>query len=184
MARVDETSVHPILPSGARLGSSYRCLAAFAWGTAKEPKPEHREEAKMTVAREIMTGGPEYMKSTDSAKDAASRLESEGIGAIPVCESNGHLTGMVTDRDIAIKVVAAGRDPQETTLGDLAHQSEVVTIGADDSIEEVLETMKRYQVRRLPVIDGDKMVGVISQADIARSLSPEQVGDLVAAISS
>lgn len=137
----------------------------------------------MTVARDIMTGDIQYLKSSASAREAASRLEAAGVGAIPVCEDDGHLTGMVTDRDIAIKVVAAGRDAEETTLAELGQESEVVTIGADDSLDEVLETMKRHQVRRLPVIDGDRMVGVVSQADLARQISAEQIGDLVASIS-
>jgi CBS domain-containing protein len=91
---------------------------------------------------------------------------------------------MVTDRDIVIKVVAAGKDPKATPLGDLADQEEVVSIGADDSVEEAAETMKRHQVRRLPVIDGEDVVGLVSQADLARALQPEQVGDLLATISS
>jgi CBS domain-containing protein len=138
----------------------------------------------MTTAREIMSPGVEYLKTTETAADAASRLASTGVGAVPVCESDGHLAGMVTDRDIVIKVVAAGKDPKATPLGDLADQEEVVTIGADDSVEEAAETMKRHQVRRLPVIDGEDVVGLVSQADLARALQPEQVGDLLAAISS
>jgi CBS domain-containing protein len=136
------------------------------------------------MAREIMSPGVEYLKTTETAADAASRLASTGVGAVPVCESDGHLAGMVTDRDIVIKVVAAGKDPKATPLGDLADQEEVVTIGADDSVEEAAETMKRHQVRRLPVIDGEDVVGLVSQADLARALQPEQVGDLLAAISS
>jgi CBS domain-containing protein len=138
----------------------------------------------MTTAREIMSPGVEYLKTTETAADAASRLASTGVGAVPVCESDGHLAGMVTDRDIVIKVVAAGKDPKATPLGDLADQEEVVTIGADDSVEEAAETMKRHQVRRLPVIDGEDVVGLVSQADLARALQPAQVGDLLATISS
>jgi CBS domain-containing protein len=99
-----------------------------------------------------------------------------------VCDAKGHLKGMVTDRDLVVEVMAAGKIPGDTKLIDLVH-GEAVTIGADDSVEEAIETMKQHQVRRLPVIDGDKLVGLVSQADIARACSPEQVGELVAAIS-
>jgi CBS domain-containing protein len=91
--------------------------------------------------------------------------------------------GMLTDRDIAIKVVAAGKDPARTTAGDLATQDEVVTIGADDSVEEALRTMTAKKVRRLPVIDGRELVGVVSQADLAKEIDSSKVGELVEAIS-
>lgn len=138
----------------------------------------------MTRAREIMTAGTEYLKTTATAEEAATRLASVGIGVLPVCEPDGHLAGMVTDRDIVTKVVAAGKDPKTVTLADIADQPEVVTIGADESTDEVIETMKRYQVRRLPVIDGNEVIGIISQGDIARSMPVDQVGGLVAALSS
>ena len=137
----------------------------------------------MTSAREIMTPGVESMKTTDSAADAAKKLAQADIGAVPVCELDGHLTGVVTDRDIVVKVVAQAKDPEKTQLGELADQPEVVTIGADDSVEEVFEVMKRHQVRRLPVIDGTEIVGMISQADVARNLPDEKAGEVLAAIS-
>jgi CBS domain-containing protein len=80
--------------------------------------------------------------------------------------------------------VAQGLDPRSTLVRDIADQGEVVTIGADDSVEEAIETMKRHSVRRLPVIDGTDLVGMLSQADIARALPDARVGDLVASISS
>lgn len=89
---------------------------------------------------------------------------------------------MLTDRDIVIEVMASGKDPKSVNVIDLV-QGEAVTTGADDSIDEAIRTMKDHKVRRLPVIDGDRLVGMISQADLARACSPKQVGDLVAAIS-
>ena len=103
---------------------------------------------------------------------------------MPVCNDEGRLEGMVTDRDLVVKVIAQGLSPDEVTVGQIADQGEVVTIGADDSAEEAIETMKRYAVRRLPVIDGTELVGMVSQADIARKLPEVTVGDLVEAISS
>lgn len=89
---------------------------------------------------------------------------------------------MVTDRDVVVAVVAAGKNPDQVKAGELV-QGEAVTIGADDSVDEAIRTMKDHKVRRLPVIDGRKLVGMVSQADIARACPPEKVGDLVAAIS-
>jgi len=111
-------------------------------------------------------------------------MASESIGALPVCDADGHLFGVVTDRDLAVKVVAEGRDSGTVRLGDLIDRSEVVTIGADDSAEEAIRTMKDHAVRRLPVIDGQSLVGMVSQADIARAMPDAKIGDLVDAISS
>ncbi|HEU5152562.1 MAG TPA: CBS domain-containing protein [Iamia sp.] len=138
----------------------------------------------MTTAREIMTPSAEFVTADDTVVDVARRLEEEGVGALPVCNGEGRLEGMVTDRDLVVKVLAAGLDPTITTIGSLADQDEVVTIGADDSVEEALRTMGDHAVRRLPVIDGTDLVGMVSQADLARACPPDQVGRLVEAISS
>jgi len=140
--------------------------------------------AKMTTAREIMTPGADCVGSGTTVEDAARRLAEADVGAMPICNEEGRLQGMVTDRDIVVKVLAAGKDPASTRVADIADQGEVVTIGADDTTEEALETMKQHRVRRLPVIDGHELVGMVSQADVARALPPEKVGELVQAISS
>ena len=90
---------------------------------------------------------------------------------------------MLSDRDIVVKVLAQGKDPASTRAGDLG-EGKPVTIGADDSIEEALDVMSENKVRRLPVIDDQRCVGIVSQADIARDLPEEKVGDLLEAISS
>jgi CBS domain-containing protein len=102
---------------------------------------------------------------------------------MPICGEDNRLHGMLTDRDIVVKVLAQGKDPASSTAGEIADQQEVVTIGADDPVDEALRTMADHKVRRLPVIDGHELIGVISQADLARELDPESVGDLVEAIS-
>jgi CBS domain-containing protein len=130
-----------------------------------------------------MTTGIEYLKTTDTAADVAKKLAQADIGAVPVCEPDGHLAGVVTDRDIVVKVVAEAKDPTKTRLAELADQPEVITVGADDSVEEVFEVMKKYKVRRLPVIDGTEVVGVVSQADVARHLQNVKVGEVLAASS-
>jgi CBS domain-containing protein len=135
----------------------------------------------MTTARDIMTSGAEFVDAEATVLDAAKKIASEGVGSLPICE-NGKLKGMITDRDIVVKVLAEGGDPGTTRVIDLC-QGEAVTIGADDSVETALQTMSKHQVRRLPVIDGTELVGMVSQADVARNLPEEKVGELVEAIS-
>jgi CBS domain-containing protein len=89
---------------------------------------------------------------------------------------------MLTDRDIVIKCVAEGKDPDSVKAGEFG-EGKPVTIGADDSAEETLRTMSKYQVRRLPVIDGHRMVGIVAQADVARELPPDVVGRVLAEVS-
>jgi len=139
--------------------------------------------ATATVARDIMTSKPRIMKVDDPVIDLARAMAEEGIGAVVVCNADDRLQGMVTDRDLAVEVIAGGKDPSSTTAGELVDGSEVITIGADDTIEEAIETMKRHAVRRLPVVDGTEIVGMVSQADIARTADPKLVGRLVEAIS-
>ena len=105
----------------------------------------------MTTAREIMSGGAECAQTTDSLVDAAKKMRDLDVGALPICGEDKRLAGMVTDRDIVVKVVAEGRDPGSTKVSDLA-EGKPVTIGADDSLEETLRTMREHGVRRLPVI--------------------------------
>jgi CBS domain-containing protein len=137
-----------------------------------------------TKARDVMTEAPEYLKEDTPVREAAKRMAGEDAGALPVCDASGHLIGMVTDRDIVVKLIAKGGDTSSAKVGELTgDQPEVVTIGADDSVEEALKTMAEHQVRRLPVIDGTEMVGIVAQADLARELPPEKAGELLAAIS-
>ena len=134
------------------------------------------------TARDVMTGDVECIGENDSVTDAAKRLAELNVGAMPICGEDNRLKGMLTDRDIAVKVVAQGKDPSTTKAGELG-EGKPVTIGADDSVDEALRTMAEHQVRRLPVIDGHELIGIISQADLARNIDEEKVGDLVEAIS-
>jgi len=138
----------------------------------------------MTVARDIMTADATYCSADSTAAEAARKMADENVGAVPVCDTDGRLCGVVTDRDLAVKIVATGQDPASVRLADLVDGGEVVTIGADDSVEEAIRTMKDHAVRRLPVIDGTDLVGMVSQADIARAMPDTTIGDLVDAISS
>ena len=126
------------------------------------------------TAREIMTGGVECVGEDESILDAARKMDQLGVGALPICGNDERLKGMLTDRDIVTKVLAQGKDPGSTKAGELG-QGKPVTIGADDSLDELVRTMAQHQVKRLPVIDGHKLVGVVSESDIAEHASPEQV---------
>jgi CBS domain-containing protein len=136
----------------------------------------------MTTAREIMTPGAECVGENETLEVAARKMKDLDVGALPICGEDNRLKGVVTDRDIVIKCLAEGGDPRTTTAGSLG-EGKPVTIGADDSVEEAIRTMEEHRVRRLPVIDGHDLVGMVSQADIARSLSEDQVGELVKLIS-
>jgi CBS domain-containing protein len=134
------------------------------------------------TARDIMSRDADCVQESQSILDAAKELANRDVGAMPICGDDERLKGMLTDRDIVVKVLAQGKDPSSTKVSEIA-QGKPVTIGADDSIEEALRTMSEHKVRRLPVIDGHDLVGIISQADIARNLDDEKTGDLVEAIS-
>jgi CBS domain-containing protein len=135
------------------------------------------------TAREIMTGSAECVGENETLTDAAKKMARLDVGSLPICGEDDRLKGMLTDRDIVIKAIAEAKDPQSTRAGEFA-QGKPVTIGADDSAEEALQTMRDHKVRRLPVIDGHTLIGVISQGDLATELGNEQVGELVGAISS
>lgn len=132
--------------------------------------------------REAMTGGVECVGESETLLVAAQKMAELDVGALPICGDDNRLKGMVTDRDIVVKVLARGDDPGSVTAGSLG-EGKPVTIGADDSLEEALRTMSQHQVRRLPVIDGHDLVGMLSQADLAKSLPDEAAGDLIQAIS-
>ena len=136
----------------------------------------------MTTAREIMTGNAECAQSTDTLVDAAKKMRDLEVGALPICGEDNRLKGIITDRDIVVHCVAEGGDPSTTKVEQLA-EGKPVTIGADDSVEEALRTMIDHHVRRLPVIDGHELIGMVSQADIAKNLPEDKVGELVEAIS-
>lgn len=127
----------------------------------------------MTSARDIMTPDAECVAEGESLVDAARKMARLGVGALPICGDDERLKGMLTDRDIVVKALAEGRDPAGTTAGEFA-QGKPVTIGADDSVEEILRAMSEHKVRRLPVIDGHKLVGMVSQADVARNLPEDK----------
>jgi CBS domain-containing protein len=132
-------------------------------------------------ARDIMTSDVTCVGEQESLADAAQKMAQLDVGSLPICGEDNRLKGMLTDRDIVVRAIAQGRNPADCTAGELA-QGKPVTIGADDDAEEILRTMSEHQVRRLPVIDGHDLVGIVALADVARALSDRPVGDLVDAI--
>ncbi|WP_392674380.1 CBS domain-containing protein [Streptomyces sp. LN785] len=136
----------------------------------------------MTTARDIMTPDAVCIGANESVLLAAHKMAELGVGALPICGADERLKGVLTDRDIVVKVLAADRDPAEIKAGALA-QGAAVTIGADDDASEILRTMSEHKVRRLPVIDGHVLVGVVAQADVARALPDPAVGDLLETLS-
>ncbi|MBT2484677.1 MULTISPECIES: CBS domain-containing protein [unclassified Microbacterium] len=136
----------------------------------------------MATARDIMTTAPRCVNENQTLIEAARMLADLDVGSLPICGEDQRLKGMLTDRDIVVKCLAQGGDPATTRAGDLA-EGKPVTIGADDTLEEAMATMQEHQVRRLPVIDGHDLVGIISQADIARAVNASDTGETVEAIS-
>ena len=136
----------------------------------------------MTIARDIMTGGAECVGENETLVDAARKMRDLDVGSLPICGEDQRLKGVLTDRDIVVKCLAEGGDPASVTAGELA-QGKPVTIGADDDVSEALATMKEHKIRRLPVIDGHDLIGMLTQADVARSLPEDRVGELVEHIS-
>jgi CBS domain-containing protein len=147
-----------------------------------EPEQGGSQEADVATARDIMTGGVQCVGENETLADAARKMRDLDVGSLPICGEDNRLKGMLTDRDIVVKCIAQGGDPTSTRAAELA-EGKPVTVGADDPVEEILRTMSQYRVRRLPVIDGHDLVGMVSQADVARNLPEERVGDLVEAIS-
>ena len=132
--------------------------------------------------RDIMTTNPSTIEPDQSVVEAAKIMKQEDAGVVPVTE-NGRLTGMVTDRDIAIRVVAEGKDPQSTRVGEVASQN-LVTIDPQQDLDEALRLMAKHQVRRLPVVEEDgRLVGVVAQADVAREGDDTKTGQVVEEIS-
>jgi CBS domain-containing protein len=132
--------------------------------------------------RDIMTSNPSTIEPDNSIVEAARIMKQQDAGVVPVTE-NGRLTGMVTDRDIAIRVVAEGRDPQSTPVREVASK-DLVTVDPQQDLDEALRLMAQHQVRRLPVVEEDgRLVGVVAQADVAREGDDTKTGQVVQEIS-
>ena len=139
----------------------------------------------MTTSRDVMTKNPVCATPDDNVADVARLMKDNDIGPVPIVEgASKKLVGIVTDRDLALKVVAEGRNPSSTKVRDVMTK-DVVTCRADDEVEDALDAMSKNQLRRILVVDNsDTLVGIIAQADIATRMNePEKTGEVVKEIS-
>jgi CBS domain-containing protein len=132
----------------------------------------------MTTAREIMHTGATCVREEETLEDAARRMSELDVGALPICGPDDRLHGIITDRDIVVKCLAKGKDPKTMTAGQL-EQGKPITIDAGADTDQVLRAMEEHRIRRLPVIDNRRLIGMISEADLARRLPEERVGHFV-----
>jgi CBS domain-containing protein len=135
----------------------------------------------MEQVKNVMTKNPTSCDLSATVVEAAKVMASEDVGAVPVVK-DGRLAGLVTDRDIVVRVLAEGRDPSSTTVGEIA-SSDLETLSPDDDLGTALRKMASSQVRRLPVVEGDQLVGIVAQADVARQGDDSETGQVVEEIS-
>ena len=128
----------------------------------------------MTTAGDIMHRGAQWIPAHETLDRAAQLMRELNVGALPISDENERLCGILTDRDIVIGCVAMGHDPARTTAGEMA-KGTPRWIDADADVGEVLHEMREYQIRRLPVIKDKRLVGMISEADLARHLEKDQI---------
>jgi CBS domain-containing protein len=135
----------------------------------------------MTTAGDIMHRGAQWIPAHETLDRAAQLMRQLNVGALPISDENERLCGILTDRDIVIGCVAVGHDPSEITAGDLA-QGTPRWIDAGADVEEVLQEMQGHKIRRLPVIEDKRLVGMISEADLAAQLSEDQMSAWVESV--
>jgi CBS domain-containing protein len=132
----------------------------------------------MTTAREITHMGAECIGENDTLATAAQKMRDVGVGSLPICGEDDRLHGILTDRDIVVKCIAEGRDPSQVRAADLA-QGTLFWVDAAADLSEVLRQMEEHRIKRLPVIENHRVLGMISEADLARSLSEHQLAEFV-----
>jgi CBS domain-containing protein len=135
----------------------------------------------MTTVADVMTPGVETTRSAAALRDAARTMREGDFGSMPVVD-DGYLTGILTDRDIVVRAVAEGLDPAAARVGVVASR-DPVTVAPGDDLDDAMELMARHRIRRLPVVDAGRLVGVVSQADIALGAKEAKTGAVVEQIS-
>ena len=133
------------------------------------------------TVRDTMTTQPASVERSRPVAEAARLMRDQNVGSLPVVEE-GRLIGMITDRDIVVRLVAEGRELESTSVGE-AYSDQPVTVEPQQDIDDALTLMARYQVRRLPVTEGDRLIGMLAQADIALEEKEKTTGEVVQAIS-
>ncbi|HWQ00555.1 MAG TPA: CBS domain-containing protein [Gaiellaceae bacterium] len=132
--------------------------------------------------QQVMTSQPQSVRRTTTVRSAAEIMEREDVGSLPVVEDGGVLMGIVTDRDIVVRVVAAGRNVDEVSVGEILTEHPVLVF-PDESLDHAMELMAKHQIRRLPVVYDTQLVGMLTQADIAQEAKDKQAGHVLEAIS-
>ena len=135
----------------------------------------------MTTARDIMHTGATCIGEHETLQDAAQQMRDLGVGSLPIRGDDDRLRGIITDRDIVTRCIAQGADPASVTAGELA-QGMPVTVESLADVTDVLRAMEQHQIHRLPVIESQQPVGMISQADLARHLPENLVGEFIEAV--
>jgi CBS domain-containing protein len=135
----------------------------------------------MTIARDIMHTGAECVPSHESLDRAAQMMRDMNVGSLPICGPDNKLMGIITDRDIVVKIVAVGHDPAQMTAGELA-QGPLVWVDASADEDDVVSLMESNKIRRIPVIENDMLVGMISEADLAQHLPEQKLAHFVSTI--
>ena len=134
-----------------------------------------------TTVKDVMTSKPTSITSDAMVVEAARRMLSEDVGSLPVVDGDA-LVGMITDRDVVLQVVAKDLDPNKVPVSTVCSEGPV-TAQPDEPLDDALARMAKEQIRRLPVVTDGRLVGILAQADIARTARPESTGRLVEEIS-
>jgi CBS domain-containing protein len=131
---------------------------------------------------EVMTTAPVAVSPTTVVRSAAELMERDNVGSLPVIDENSALVGIVTDRDIVVRAVAAGLDVDQVSVGEILTEHPTMVF-PDDPLEQAMELMAKHQVRRLPVVYDNQLIGMLAQADVAQEAKDKQAGRVLEAIS-
>jgi CBS domain-containing protein len=133
------------------------------------------------TVKDAMTASPAYLDSNAYVIEAARTMVSEDVGSLPVVEE-GRLVGIVTDRDLVLQVMAKDLDPNKIPVSDVCSENPIVA-GPQEPLEIALKRMAAEQIRRLPVVEEGRLVGILAQADVAQNAEAESTGEMVEQIS-
>jgi CBS domain-containing protein len=167
---------HTGAASHEAVASAFAALDAHAQAHPQAQAPGRPQAVRQ--ARDIMHPGAECIGEGDSVAAAAQKMRDLGVGSLPICGADDRLHGILTDRDIVLNCVAEGRDPAQARAGDLAQET-LFWVEATAGVGEVLHQMEDHQVKRLPVIDNHRLVGIITEADLARNLDEHRLAEFV-----
>lgn len=132
----------------------------------------------MTTARDVMTTGTQCIKEDQTLAEAARMMRDLDVGSLPICGNDDKLHGMLTDRDIVIRCVAEGGDCTQSRAGEFA-QGTVHWVSSDTDIDDALAVMAEHQVKRLPVVDDHRLVGMISETDLTKHIDSSRLANVV-----